>query len=496
MKTKEFKGNKGVTLLALAITIIILLILAGITINAITGDNGLIKNAGNAKEQTEIDNEKEIVDTCTVQAMGENKYGNISKEDLQNELDDYTGDGKTEVLHDGEDILYVYFTETKRYYTVDIEGIVNGPVTADRAEDDYPGDITKDENGNELSGDTEDDAYQINCIEDMCALSNSCNKGTTYQNKYIVLTKNLDFKSDLSYINGQIITEGNIPSCNSIEELREILTTGEGFCPIGTNTNGRDDTFRGNFDGKYYTISNLYENQENKAGLFGSTWVATIKNLTVKGEISVKNDLSSQIVSSGGITANSRGVTFINCVSHVNIKGVASARMGGISGVEYNDGSQFINCINYGKITGGNNAVGILGWDWSMHSKIYNCLNAGKVNVGIVTDDYSNNNTELTNVVNYGESNTMVSKAISKIKNCFHLLQETSSSANEYITIYDETKMKSKEFVDELNTFIETEGNGNNIDTTGWAKWIYHENDFPTLDTKTTWDGTEWKTVE
>ena len=121
MITKEFKRNKGITLLALVITIIILLILAGITISAITGDNGIIGNASRAKEQTEIDNEKEIVDTCIVQTMGKSKYGNITKEDLQNELDNYTGEGKTEVLHE-EDILYVYFTETNRYYTVDLEG--------------------------------------------------------------------------------------------------------------------------------------------------------------------------------------------------------------------------------------------------------------------------------------------------------------------------------------------------------------------------------------
>ena len=176
MKTKEFKENKGITLLILVITIIILLILAGITVNAITGNNGLIRNAGNAKEQSEIDNEKEIVDVSTVQVMGENKYGNITKSDLQNKLDDHTGQGKTEVLHDGKDTLYVYFIDTNRYYTVDMDGIVNGPVMADRSEDKHPGDITKDEDGNELSGDTKDDAYQINCIEDLCALSNCVDK--------------------------------------------------------------------------------------------------------------------------------------------------------------------------------------------------------------------------------------------------------------------------------------------------------------------------------
>lgn len=52
--------------------------------------------------------------------------------------------------------------------------------------------------------------------------------------------------------------------------------------------------------------------------------------------------------------------------------------------------------------------------------------------------------------------------------------------------------MKSEEFVNELNSFIETKGNGSNIDTTGWAKWIYNENDFPTLDIKTIWNGTNW----
>ena len=55
-----FKRKKGITILALSVTIIILLILAGISISMMTGDNELIKNAGNAKEQAEIDGEKEI----------------------------------------------------------------------------------------------------------------------------------------------------------------------------------------------------------------------------------------------------------------------------------------------------------------------------------------------------------------------------------------------------------------------------------------------------
>ena len=76
-RKRKNKQEKGITLLALVITIIVLLILAGITISAITGDNGIIGNAGQAKKETEIASEKEIVEKATVQAMGNNKYGNI-----------------------------------------------------------------------------------------------------------------------------------------------------------------------------------------------------------------------------------------------------------------------------------------------------------------------------------------------------------------------------------------------------------------------------------
>lgn len=42
------KGQKGITLVALVITIIVLLILAGITISLVIGDNGLLNKATGA----------------------------------------------------------------------------------------------------------------------------------------------------------------------------------------------------------------------------------------------------------------------------------------------------------------------------------------------------------------------------------------------------------------------------------------------------------------
>lgn len=46
---KQIKGKKGITLIALVITIIVLLILAGVTIATLTGDNGLLTKSGNAR---------------------------------------------------------------------------------------------------------------------------------------------------------------------------------------------------------------------------------------------------------------------------------------------------------------------------------------------------------------------------------------------------------------------------------------------------------------
>ena len=80
---RKTKKQTGITLIALAITIIILLILAGISIGVLTGENGLIKQSQSAKTQTEIAEEKEILDTATVKAMAKDRYGNLSQENLQ-----------------------------------------------------------------------------------------------------------------------------------------------------------------------------------------------------------------------------------------------------------------------------------------------------------------------------------------------------------------------------------------------------------------------------
>ena len=53
------KNSKGITLIALVITIIVLLILAGVSISMLTGQNGILKRAAEAKEETEMSQIKE-----------------------------------------------------------------------------------------------------------------------------------------------------------------------------------------------------------------------------------------------------------------------------------------------------------------------------------------------------------------------------------------------------------------------------------------------------
>ena len=58
-KKQKLKESKGITLIALVITIIVLLILAGVTIATLTGDNGILGKANEAKTKSDIVEVKE-----------------------------------------------------------------------------------------------------------------------------------------------------------------------------------------------------------------------------------------------------------------------------------------------------------------------------------------------------------------------------------------------------------------------------------------------------
>ena len=63
MKVKRSSNSKGITMIVLVITILVLLILAGISVAMLVGPNGIITQANEAKRLTEIANAREKLET-------------------------------------------------------------------------------------------------------------------------------------------------------------------------------------------------------------------------------------------------------------------------------------------------------------------------------------------------------------------------------------------------------------------------------------------------
>ena len=65
------RNQKGITLVALVITIIVLLILAAVTIAALGGSNGILTNASNAQVQNELGEAKDLINLAANEGINE-----------------------------------------------------------------------------------------------------------------------------------------------------------------------------------------------------------------------------------------------------------------------------------------------------------------------------------------------------------------------------------------------------------------------------------------
>ena len=94
------KEQKGITLIALVITIIVLLILAGVSIAMLTGDNGLLTQSKRAAQNSKVAEEKDLAATEVTAAYStflEKKYSQGVTNDFPTEL----GNNAIKV-HDGK----------------------------------------------------------------------------------------------------------------------------------------------------------------------------------------------------------------------------------------------------------------------------------------------------------------------------------------------------------------------------------------------------------
>lgn len=230
-----------------------------------------------------------------------------------------------------------------------------------------------------------------------------------FDNKNIILTRSLNFKSKYSYADSTRTDFGDINGDDADgNSLMTEMTTGTGFMPIGNLTR----RFSGNFDGKYNKIMNLFECADTELGLFG--WTndnVKIQNLYVNGKISranlEKTDMSNAVAGICG-RANGNEITIVNCVSDVEIY-ANNYGVAGILGRGFADSWTVINCANLGRIENkSESTAGIIGRPEGS-AYVYNCYNVGdiigKVNGGtggIVGDIVSTNERIISNVYNIG----------------------------------------------------------------------------------------------
>lgn len=78
------KKENGITLIAVVITVIVLLILAGITIGSLTTDNSIVEKANDASNKTEIASLEEAIDIAVIKAEG--KYSDVNMKHIIEEL--------------------------------------------------------------------------------------------------------------------------------------------------------------------------------------------------------------------------------------------------------------------------------------------------------------------------------------------------------------------------------------------------------------------------
>ena len=130
---KKLKRNKGITLIALVITIIVLLILAGVSIAMLTGENGILTQAQNASEQTQIGEEKEAISLAMQsllidKQLNPDNYENgiISAAQLRSEMDKSNPKPTNVSLDNTSHDLTVTFDESRnnRTYTVGQDGTI------------------------------------------------------------------------------------------------------------------------------------------------------------------------------------------------------------------------------------------------------------------------------------------------------------------------------------------------------------------------------------
>ena len=335
MEKQKLKENKGITLIALVITILVLLILAGVSIAMLTGDNGIIKQATNAKEKTEEAQEEENIKLAIMaSSIEDNGYAEVLNADsFIQELKNVFGDQEINV-EPSEYGSFLITVNDRKYYVSDDKTVINN-----------------------------DNIVEIGTIENLEDFRDDVNNGNTYEGKVVLLTNDITVNGDWEPI---------------------------GYYPV-ENSDPSDETnspFKGTFDGEGYEIDGININTSDKVqGIFGLVNNGKVLNLTL-GE---NSNINGGIATGGIVGYAYNGAIVSNCYNKGTVSG-SNMQNGGIVGIAL-DNCNIINCHNLGIVTGEKNVGGIAG-NLLNSTLIQNCSNSGKVTgeseVGGITGTGSN----------------------------------------------------------------------------------------------------------
>lgn len=115
------KNQKGITLIALVITIIVLLILAGVSIAMLTGENGILKKAGEATTNTTDAEVEEAIKLAVADIIADNEgfpTGGIVATTLQTSLGNINSNYTFTATEPAEGKTKITVTATKGTKTI------------------------------------------------------------------------------------------------------------------------------------------------------------------------------------------------------------------------------------------------------------------------------------------------------------------------------------------------------------------------------------------
>lgn len=128
------KKERGITLIALVITIVVLLILAGVSINMLTGENGILKQSKEAKKQTELKEDEEKIKLAVSGAKILNSDSmNLEIATFQDELDNQFGKNKVIARENTDGNFTIHSIDKNKEYITSETMKVSSGINWDKA---------------------------------------------------------------------------------------------------------------------------------------------------------------------------------------------------------------------------------------------------------------------------------------------------------------------------------------------------------------------------